>query len=143
MKIVLAADHGGYELKETVKSALERLGFEVFDLGTDGADPVDYPDYGKQAGEYVASGQAERGIVFCGTGVGIAIAANKVHGIRCAVASDSERIRLASAHNHANILALGGRLTSPEEAMNYIGIWLDTPWDGGRHDNRVAKLDNM
>ena len=146
MRIVLAADHGGYKLKEAVKEALlsyKDRRFEVVDLGTDSEDSVDYPEYGKQAGEYVASGQAERGLVFCGTGIGISMAANKVHGIRCAVAINDECVRLASAHNHANMLALGGRIISLEGALRYIDIWLGTPWEGDRHDRRVLQLDDM
>jgi len=143
MKFVLAADHGGYELKEAVKSALTAEGHEIVDLGTDSEESVDYPIYGKKAGEYVASGQAERGIVFCGAGVGMCIAANKVPGIRCALAAGDEYVRLASSHNHANMLAIGGRLVGADEALHYIGIWLSTPWEGGRHDKRVAMLDDM
>ena len=143
MKIVLAADHGGYQLKEAVKAALTEQGHETVDLGTYGEEAVDYPVYGKLAGEYVSSGQAERGIVFCGAGIGISMAANKVHGVRCAVAVDDERVRLSSAHNHANMLALGGRFTGIEEALRYVEIWLSTPWDGDRHERRSAMLDKM
>ena len=143
MKIVLAADHGGYQLKENIKTALESEGYEIVDLGTFNEESVDYPDYGKKAGEYVMSGQAERGILLCGSGIGICMAANKVHGIRCALAASEEYARLASAHNHANMIAMGGRTVSTEDALRYIKIWLETPWDGGRHDRRVALLDNM
>ena len=143
MKIVLASDHGGYQLKEAVKAELEARGFELADLGTDSEASVDYPDFGRLAGEYVAEGKAERGLVFCGTGLGISMAANKVDGIRCAVAIDDERVRLASAHNHANMLALGGRFTSVGDALRYISIWLETPWEGDRHDRRVSLLDDM
>ena len=143
MKIVLAADHGGYRLKEGIKTALESEGYEIVDLGTFSEEAVDYPVYGKKAGEYVASGQADRGIVICGTGLGMSMAANKVHGVRCAPATSDEYARLASAHNHANMLALGGRFTENGEALRYIRIWLETPWEGGRHDNRVALLDDM
>jgi len=143
VKIVLAADHGGYQLKEAVKAALTELGYEITDLGTESEAAVDYPVYGKMAGELVASGQAERGIVFCGAGIGISIAANKVRGVRCAVAVDDDRVRLASAHNHANMLALGGRFVSVEDALRYVDIWLNTPWDGDRHERRVSMLDEM
>ena len=143
MKIVLAADHGGLHLKENVKTALASEGYEIVDLGTFSEESVDYPVYGKKAGEYVVSGQAERGIVFCGTGLGMSMAANKIHGIRCAVATTDEYVRLASAHNHANMLAIGGRFVETEDALRYIHIWLETPWEGGRHDNRVALLDKM
>jgi len=143
MKIVLAADHGGYQLKENIKTALESEGYEIVDLGTFNEESVDYPVYGKMAGEYVVSGQAERGIVCCGTGIGISMAANKVHGVRCAAASADEHAFLASSHNHANMLALGGRITEPEDALRYIKIWLETPWEGGRHDRRVELLNEM
>ena len=146
MRIVLASDHGGYRLKEAVKAALlsdKDRRFEVIDLGTNSEASVDYPEYGKQAGGYIASGQAERGIVFCGTGIGIAMAANKVKGVRCAVATSDETVRLASAHNHANMLALGGRFIGTEDALRYIDIWLGTPWEEGRHDRRVSMLDEM
>jgi len=143
MKIVLASDHGGYQLKEAVKAALAADGHEVSDLGTDSGESVDYPVYGQRAGEYVASGRAERGIVFCGTGVGICMAANKVRGVRCAAALNDEYARLASAHNHANMLALGGRFLEAVDALRLIDIWLKTPWEGGRHDRRVGMLDSM
>ena len=143
MKIVLAADHGGYQLKEAVKAALTERGYEITDLGTENEAAVDYPVFGKMAGEYVASGKAERGIVICGAGIGISMAANKVHGVRCAVAVDDERVRLASAHNHANMLALGGRFIGVEEALRYVDVWLNTPWEGGRHERRVSMLDGM
>jgi len=143
LKIVLASDHGGFPLKEAVKAALSGQGHDVIDLGTGSEEPVDYPEYGRRAGEYVASGQAERGIVFCGAGIGVSIAANKVSGVRCAVAVDDERVRLASSHNHANMLALGGRFVSEEDALRYVGIWLNTPWEGDRHGRRVAMLDGM
>jgi len=143
LKIVVAADHGGYLLKEAVKKALMENGHEITDLGTYSEEPVDYPVYGKKAGEYVVSGQAERGIVFCGASIGISIAANKVHGVRCAVAVDDERVRLASAHNHANMIAFGGRFADLEDVLRQIDIWLCTPWEGGRHENRVCMLDEM
>ena len=143
MKIVLASDHGGFQLKEKIKAALFAQGHDLIDLGTYSEESCDYPMYGKQAGEYVASGLAERGVVFCGTGIGIAIAANKVHGVRCATAIDDERVRLASSHNHANMLALGGRFVSEEDALRYVDIWLKTPWDEGRHNERTAMLDGM
>jgi ribose 5-phosphate isomerase B len=143
VKIVLAADHGGYQLKESVKKALVKQGHEIVDLGTDSDEPVDYPEYGRDAGIMVALGQAERGILFCGAGIGMSMAANKVHGVRCAVTIDDERVRLAAEHNHANMLALGGRFVPLEDALRYIDIWLRTPWAGGRHERRVEQLDSM
>ena len=142
MKIILAADHGGYELKDSVKAVLIEQGHEIVDIGTNSADRVDYPVYGKEAAEYVASGKAERGIVFCGSGTGISIAANKVRGIRCANATDEELVRLSSSHNHTNMLALGGRFVSLEDALRFIDIWLTTPWEE-RHSHRIAMLDSM
>ena len=143
MKIILAADHGGYELKDSVKEALINQGHEIVDIGTNSGDRVDYPVYGKEAAEYVASGKAERGIIFCASGTGIGIAANKVHGIRCANATDDERVRLSSSHNHTNMLAFGGKFVSLEDALRYVDIWLTTPWEEDRHSIRVEMLDNM
>jgi len=143
MKIVLAADHGGYQLKESIKTALESEGYEIVDLGTFNEESVDYPVFAKKAGEYVVSGQADRGVLCCGTGLGMSMAANKIHGVRCAVATSDEYARLASSHNHANMLALGGRFIEPTDALRYIKIWLETPWEGGRHDNRVALLNEL
>lgn len=143
MKIVVASDHGGYLLKEVVKDALLEQGHEIVDLGTYSEEPVDYPIYGEKAGEYVASGQAERGIVFCGASIGISIAANKVHGVRCAVAVDDERVRLSSAHNHTNMIAFGGRFSDSDEVLRQIDIWMGTPWEGGRHEKRVCMLNEM
>ena len=143
MKIVLAADHGGYQLKENIKKALESEGYEIVDLGVFNEESVDYPVYGKLAAEYVVSGRAERGVVCCGTGIGMSIACNKTRGIRCAVVTSDEYARLASAHNHANMIALGGRFIEPGDAVRYVKIWLETPWEGGRHNGRVALLDGM
>ena len=111
MKIAVAADHGGYKLKEKVKEHLLERGIEVEDLGTHSEESVDYPIYGKLCGEAVASGQADLGVVVCGTGIGISIAANKVHGIRCGLCTSVEMAHLTKQHNNANILALGGRTT--------------------------------
>ncbi|MDR0875853.1 MAG: RpiB/LacA/LacB family sugar-phosphate isomerase [Clostridiales Family XIII bacterium] len=144
MKIVLASDHGGYRLKEDVKKALSaRSDTEVVDLGTDSEESVDYPVFGEAAGKYVASGKAERGIVFCGTGMGITIAANKVKGIRCANITSEAFAALAAEHNHANIIAFGGRFIAPEDALHFIDVWLTTKWAGDRHERRVGELDEM
>jgi len=156
VKIAIASDHGGFELKEQIKAAFAEPGrvfadpgtggaanIELVDLGTDSTESVDYPVFAKICADFVASGQAERGIAICGTGIGASIAANKVRGIRCALVTGDEYARLASSHNHANMIALGGRFTAPEDALRYIKIWLETPWDGGRHDRRVAELNEM
>jgi len=143
MKIAVASDHGGFALKETIKEHLLKRGFEVEDLGTDSEDSVDYPVYGKACGEAVAGGKADLGVVVCGTGIGISIAANKVKGIRCGLCTSVEMARLTKQHNNANILALGGRTTSPELAVQITDTWLDTEFEGGRHQRRTAMLDEM
>jgi len=143
MKIAVASDHGGYKLKERIKEYLKSRGIEVLDLGTDSEESVDYPPFGKACGQAVASGEADRGIVCCGTGIGISIAANKVKGIRCALCTDVEMARLAKQHNNANVLALGGRTTDEEKALKIIAAWLDAKHEGGRHQRRVALLDEM
>ncbi len=143
MKIAAASDHGGFALKEEVKKHLMERGIEVLDLGTYSEESVDYPVYGKACGEAVASGKADLGIVVCGTGIGISIAANKVKGIRCGLCTSVEMARLTKQHNNANILALGGRTTETGLAMEIVDTWLDTEFEGGRHQRRVNLLDQM
>ena len=141
MKIAVASDHGGYKLKEYLKKYLEEKGEEVIDLGTDSEESVDYPVYGKACGEAVVSGKADRGIVCCGTGIGISIAANKVKGVRCALCTDVHMAEMSRKHNNANVLALGGRTTSDEDARKITEAWLETGFEGGRHQRRVNMLD--
>jgi len=143
MKIALASDHGGYALKEHIKQYLKKRDIEIIDLGTDSEESVDYPDFGKACGEFIASGKADKGIIVCGTGIGISIAANKVKGIRCAVVTNTYMAEMSKRHNNANILALGGRVLSLEEAEAIVDTWLDTEFEGGRHQRRVDKLDQM
>jgi len=143
MKIVLASDHGGYDLKEVIKKHLTEKGYEIMDLGTNSEESVDYPDYGYAAGEVVAQGKADKGIVFCGSGIGICIAANKVKGIRCALLTSIEMAVLAKSHNDANIISLGGRLTPPDLAIQIVDTWLTTEAEGGRHQNRIDKLNQL
>ena len=143
MKIAVASDHGGFALKEKVKEHLIERGFDVEDLGTHSEESVDYPVYGKACGEAVASGKADLGVVVCGTGIGISIAANKVKGIRCGLSTSVEMAHLTKQHNNANILALGGRTTEPELALKIVDEWLDTEFEGGRHQRRVDMLDQM
>ncbi|MDD6043039.1 MAG: ribose 5-phosphate isomerase B [Eubacteriaceae bacterium] len=143
MIIALASDHGGFALKEQIKAHLAGRGFDVTDLGTNSEESVDYPAFGKACGEEVASGKADLGIVCCGTGIGISIAANKVKGVRCGLCTSVEMATLTKQHNNANILALGGRTTAPELAMEIVDAWLDTEFEGGRHQRRVDMLDNM
>jgi len=143
MKIAVASDHGGFKLKEEVKAHLLERNFEVLDLGTDSEDSVDYPAFGRACGEAVVSGQADLGIVVCGTGIGISIAANKVKGVRCGLCTSVEMAQLTKQHNNANILALGGRTTETGLAMEIVDAWLDTEFEGGRHQRRVDMLDAM
>ena len=143
MKIALASDHGGFELKEQVKKHLLKREIEVLDLGTNSAESVDYPAYGTLCGETVVSGKADGGIVVCGTGIGISIAANKVKGVRCGLCTSVEMAHLTKQHNNANVLALGGRTTAPELAMAIVDEWLDTEFEGGRHQRRVDMLDAL
>ncbi|WP_130861764.1 ribose 5-phosphate isomerase B [Bacilliculturomica massiliensis] len=143
MKIALASDHGGFTLKEAVKKHLEDRGYETVDLGTHSEESVDYPIFGKACGEAVAGGQADLGVVCCGTGIGISIAANKVPGVRCAVATTPFMAEMTKRHNNANVLALGGRVLEEAEALKLVDIWLDTEFEGGRHQRRVDMLDQM
>lgn len=143
MKIALAADHGGYKLKERVKAYLEEKGYEILDLGCCTEESVDYPVYGKACGEAVMANEAEKGIVFCGTGIGISIAANKVKGIRCALCTSVLMAEMTKKHNDANILALGGRITDKEMAFDIVDTWLNTEFEGGRHQRRVDLLNEM
>lgn len=143
MKIAIASDHGGFELKEKVIDHLVKRGFGVANFGTDSLDSVDYPVFGKAAAEAVASGICDLGIVICGTGIGISIAANKVNGVRCGLCTSVEMAHLTKQHNNANMIALGGRTTAPELAMKIVDEWLDTEFEGGRHQRRVSMLDEM
>ncbi|MDD2294857.1 MAG: ribose 5-phosphate isomerase B [Eubacteriales bacterium] len=143
MKIALASDHGGFTLKEEIEKHLIERGFEVLDLGTHSEESVDYPVYGKCIGEAVMAGEADCGVAFCGTGVGISIACNKVKGIRCAVATNCFMAEMAKKHNDANILALGGRILAPAEAVEILDRWLDSTFEGDRHARRVRLLDEM
>jgi ribose 5-phosphate isomerase B len=141
--IAIASDHGGFELKEMIAGFLESMDYRVLDLGTNSTESVDYPEYGKKCAEAVVSGQADRGIVCCGSGIGISIAANKVKGIRCALCTSVEMAELSRRHNDANMLALGGRTTEITLALNIVKKWLVTPFDGDRHERRVNMLNEM
>ena len=143
MKLAIASDHGGFSLKEQIKMHLAEKDstIEIMDLGTHSEESVDYPIYGKACGEAVASGEADLGIVCCGTGIGISIAANKVKGVRCGLCTSVEMAHLTKQHNNANMIALGGRTTAPELAFQIVDEWLDTEFEGGRHQRRVDMLD--
>lgn len=139
--IAIGSDHAGPALKDIFKAKLEERGYTVLDLGTHGEESVDYPDYGKAVGEAVASGEADRGIVICGTGIGISIAANRIPGVRAAVCHDATSARLAREHNDANVLALGVRVIGPEVALDCLDAFFATEFSGGeRHVRRIGKL---
>jgi ribose 5-phosphate isomerase B len=142
-KIVIAADHGGYMLKEAVKAHLMQMGFSVTDEGTDSDQAVDYPDFGAKAAAKVASGLFPRGILICGSGVGMSIVANRFDGVRAALCLDEETARLSRMHNDANILVLAGRKTAPETAFGIVRTWLATPFEGGRHQRRLDKIREL
>lgn len=136
----IGSDHGGYELKQAVIAHLKERGVEFRDYGTFSTDSCDYPDYGEAVARAVASGECERGIVVCGTGIGISIAANKVHGIRCALCGDCYSAEKSREHNDANMLALGGRVLGEGLALKIVDTFLDTEFAGGRHARRLAKI---
>lgn len=138
--IALAADHAGFPMKEMVKKYLTEKGFEVLDLGTNSEDSVDYPDYGHALGEALDKGLANRGIVVCGSGIGISIAANRHASVRAALCADGRMARLARQHNDANVLALGARIVGEEVAKNCVDEFLSTAFEGGRHQRRVEKI---
>lgn len=136
-KIAVGCDHGGIVLKDSVISTLKELGAEVIDLGCYSTESVDYPEYGLKVANAVASGEADAGVVMCGTGIGISIAANKVKGIRAAVVTNTYMAQLTKNHNNANIIALGGRVISPEEAREIVKAWYTAEYEGGRHERRL------
>jgi ribose 5-phosphate isomerase B len=141
MNIALGSDHAGFELKQRVKSLLAELGHQATDFGTHSTEPVDYPLFIRPVAEAVARGEFERGIVLGGSGNGEAIVANRVPGVRCALCWNVESVRLARAHNDANVLSLGQRLIAWDLAAEIVRQWLATPFDGGRHARRIALID--
>lgn len=138
--IALASDHGGVELKAVLKAEAEHLGFSTLDLGTDGPDSVDYPDFAQAMAAALKDGRASRGVLLCGTGIGISIAANRFGHVRAALVHDAYGARMARQHNDANVLVLGGRTMGSEIAKECLSIFLATPFEGGRHQRRIAKL---
>ena len=140
--IALGSDHGGFDLKESVKKHLTERGFEVKDFGTYDKNSCDYPDFGRAAAEAVASGECEKGIVICTTGIGISIVANKVPGIRCALCSETTTARLTREHNDANVLAMGGGMTGELLGNEIVDVFLDTPFSGlEKHARRISKIE--
>ena len=140
-KILIASDHAGFELKEKLEAELKTMGFEVDDLGPESAESTDYADYAHPLAERVSSGEVKRGILLCGTGLGMSYAANRHSGVRAAVAWTPEIAKLAREHNNANVLVLPARFVSDEEGVTILKTWLDTAFEGGRHARRVEKIE--
>lgn len=140
MKIVLANDHSAVELKKEIRAHLEEKGYEVIDIGTNSSESCDYPVYGERAGKMVVSGEADLGILICGTGVGISLAANKVKGVRACVCSEPYSARLSRMHNDTNVLAFGARVVGSELAKMIVDEWLEAEFEGGRHKRRVDMI---
>jgi len=144
LKIAIGCDHAGYKLKEEIKVFLKEKNLEILDVGTNNSDSVDYPDYAERVAEAVASGRFDRGIIVCGSGIGVAMTANKIPGIRAAVCNDIESARLSRQHNDANVLTMGGRrVIDFKEAKKIINTWLETEFEGGRHLIRLAKIAKL
>lgn len=141
MKIAIGCDHAGYPLKVAVEDKLLKEGYGIMDVGTESTESVDYPIYGKSVGRAVASGLADRGIVICGSGIGISIAANKVKGIRCALCTSVEMAEMSRRHNDANVLAMGARIIEQDLAFEIVDKWLATDFEGGKHLRRINMLD--
>jgi ribose 5-phosphate isomerase B len=143
MRIAVGADHAGFALKEDIKKTLKELGLTVQDFGTNSTDAVDYPDFAAHVAKGIASGEFDRGILVCGTGIGMAIAANKVPGVRAATVTDVEMARLSREHNDANVLAIGGRLLEKKRALDIVRTFLETPFAGDRHQRRIDKIKDL
>lgn len=141
MKIAIGCDHAGYELKETVKNKLTKEGYELIDLGTNSSESVDYPIYGRAVGEKVASGECDKGIAICGTGIGISISCNKVKGVRAALCNTEHLAKMSREHNDANVLCLGAREIDKELALKIVDKWLSTDFLGGKHLRRIKMLE--
>jgi ribose 5-phosphate isomerase B len=143
MKLALGADHAGYLLKDRIRQYVMERGHLVLDEGTNTSDSVDYPDFAQRVAEDVSAGRAERGILVCGSGIGMAIAANKVPGIRAANISNAYEAQMSREHNDLNVLTLGARILDEADAMHIVQIWLDTPFSGGRHTGRISKISDI
>jgi ribose 5-phosphate isomerase B len=143
MKLAIASDHGGVELKQELVGALEKQGARVVDLGTNGTASVDYPDYGRAVAERVSRGEVDRGVLICTNGIGMSIVANKFPGVRAALVGDATAARMAREHNDANVLVLGGGMTGKFHAGELLRIFLETPFAGGRHQRRVDKIADI
>jgi ribose 5-phosphate isomerase B len=143
MKIAIGADHAGFHLKEALRRKLTESGHQVVDVGTHSTESTDYPDFAAAVARQVARGDADRGILVCSSGVGMSIAANKIRGIRAALGVNAEEVALTRSHNDSNVLALGAKFTDPETAARLVDIFLQTPFDGGRHERRLKKVADL
>jgi len=143
MKIGIASDHGGLELKDYIVEFFDKEGIAYVDYGTNSTDSVDYPDYGRKLSEKIIEGEVDRGIAICGTGIGISIACNKVKGIRAALCGDTYSARMSREHNDANVLALGGRVTGKDLAIEIVKTWLEGEFEAGRHKRRIEKISDI
>jgi len=141
--IALGCDHGGFPLKAAIKKELQEKGYVVQDFGTYSADSVDYPDYAEKVAQAIVRQEHERGILICGTGIGMSMAANKVPGIRAAVCWDTFTAQMSRTHNNSNLLCLGGRVLSEKEALEIISVWLEESFQGGRHQKRIDKMKGI
>ena len=143
MKICIGSDHAGFELKERIASSLRNLGFDIADVGTDSEASVDYPVYAFRVARAVANGEAERGILVCGSGIGMCMSANRVSGVRAVTGYEPFMAKMSRRHNDSNVLCLGSRLTGRDLAMEIVTVWLDEPFEGGRHQKRVDLIDSI
>lgn len=143
MKIAIACDHGGLTLKDVVKETLEEHGAQVVDLGTDTLDSVDYPDYAMKAISMLNANECERIVLLCGTGIGMSLCANRVPGVRGTLCHDAYTARMARLHNDSNCLVMGGRVIGPAVAQDMVGVWMDTTFEGGRHQSRLDKVEHI
>lgn len=143
MKVSIGSDHGGFELKEKIKIFLKSKGFEIIDIGTHSTESVDYPDYAKKVVQSIQSGEAAKGILVCGTGIGISIAANKFKGIRAALIYSDEAAKLSIEHNNSNIFVVGGRTMNHDDVLSWLMTWFNSKFQGGRHERRIEKINNL
>ena len=143
MKISIGSDHAGYEVKQKISSFLLNKGYSVNDVGCYSNDSVDYPEFGHNVGRDIISGASDRGVVVCGSGIGISIAANKIKGIRAALCFTEEHAKMSRLHNDSNILAIGARMTGGDDILNIVEVWLNTDFEGGRHQMRIEKIEKV
>ena len=143
MKISIGSDHAGYDVKQKITKFLLNKGYDIDDIGCDSNDSVDYPEFGHQVGKNIVSGISDKGIVVCGSGIGISIAANKIKGIRAALCFTKEHAKMSRLHNDSNILAVGARMNGGDNILDIVDIWLNTDFEGGRHQKRIDKIENL